>query len=628
MLMTLLFLAAFSIFFYLAGLLMRGVLERFGVAPSFSRVSLTGLGISLVLAALWLKFELTINYLFPTLIALGLLGLLVSLRHLQTFRITQGLHLNTLLATLAGLPIILLHQVNLLSSVFSYRTGPDSFGWATSSLTLCEGSKLSDLVSRVNSQLGETSISRSFVRFLEPGERSIAQITSYNDQISSEFLVGANRTGIQGLLGATCSNLGQEFFASMFVALAAWAFIHIFIQANEAIHGTGTFPKLRSIVALIATLNVGTLSTALEGGYGQIITLPFFLLVLNSMKWNSFQFGGFFLSLTTLIFASIAAYTDVLYLAIPFIGAYFLWGLYKKKFTFGAFKRAEYLLFGTAAFLIVLFLEALIPLVVGTFQNHPELAGWHQGKFMFPSNVFGFVSSLPVGNYVFPPRTVIGLAIDGIVSLAFLYLIMQRPLKRNFIPLLAFCGYLYLTFGVYVGVDFFNNYRIWKYSAYAALFVTYVYSNFIDSFEEGLKKYRVRTLTRASAVGLLVVATATSSIAWSLDWLESRKTTISFSAGQEIRELANSYNILGGAGVNTLTLTIFGDIKYGSPLRGAGRVVPDSNLDYLLLVPEGYECGYICKARAFAAPLTKKISSTLIYESNNFDGYLVGKDLD
>jgi hypothetical protein len=205
---------------------------------------------------------------------------------------------------------------------------------------------------------------------------------------------------------------------------------------------------------------------------------------------------------------------------------------------------------------------------------------------------------------------------------------MQRPLKRNFIPLLAFCGYLYLTFAVYVGVDFFNNYRIWKYSAYAALFVTYVYSNFIDSFEENIIKNRVRTLTRASAVGLLVVATATSSITWSLDWIESRKTTISFSAGQEIRELANSYNIVGGAGVNTLTLTIFGDIKYGSPLRGAGRVIPDSKLDYLLLVPKGYECGYICKARALAVPLTKRISSTLIYESSNFDGYLVGKELD
>lgn len=332
------------------------------------------------------------------------------------------------------------------------------------------------------------------------------------------------------------------------------------------------------------------------------------------------------MSLVTLILASVAAYTDVLYLALPFIGAYFLWGLYKKKFTFGPFRTAEYLLFGTAGIFIAFFLETLIPLVIGTFTNHPELGGWHQGKFMFPSNAFGFVSSLPVGNYAFPPRTLFGLAIDGIVSLAFLYLILRRPQKTNGIPMLAFLGYLFLTFNVYVGVDSINNYRIWKYSAYAALFVIYVYSSVIDSFEEGLKSTRVRTLTKASAAGLLLVSMATSSISWSLDWLESRKTTINYSEGKVIRQLANRYNIVGGGGVNPLTLTVFGEIKYGLPVRRDGQVVPDKKQDFLLLVPAGHECGYGCIATAFGYPPTKQISSRLIYKTTSYDGYLVGKD--
>lgn len=628
MIITLMFLGFFSATFFLIGSLTRGVILRFGPTASFSRISLTGFAISLMLGTLWLKFEIAIENLLPILFLLAVLGLWYSFPTLKSMRISRVLNLNSLLAVLAALPIILLNQINLLSSVFSYRTGPDSFGWATSSLNVCEGSKLSDLISRVNSQLGETSISRSFVRFLQPGERSIAQITSYNDQISSEFLVGANRTGIQGVLGSSCANLGQEFFASMFVALAAWAFIQIFLQANEAILGTGSYPRTRSLVALIATLNVGTLSTALEGGYGQVLTLPFFLLVLNSMKRNSFSFGGFLLSLVTLIVASIAAYTDVLYLAVPFIGMYFLWGIYKKGFNFGRFRKQEFVLIGAAVSLLLFFIDSLVPLVVGTFQNHPELAGWHQGKFMFPSNAFGFVNSLPVGNYIFPPRTFIGLAIDGFVSVAFIYLLAQRPLRQNFIPILAFLGYLYLTYSVYVGVDFINNYRIWKYSAYAGIFVVFLYANFLDSFPKIRKPTINKALVRATAAGALVVSTGASSVAWSMDWLESRKTTISYSDGQEIRDLAKSYNILGGAGVNTLPLTIFGDIKFGSPLRGAGRVVPDPNLDFLLLVPSGYDCGYICRAKAFAAPLTQRISSTLIYESSNFDGYLVGKDLD
>lgn len=623
MIVTLTLLATFSVLFYLVGSSMTSIFPKFGLDDSFGRLSLTGFAISLFLGTMWLRFELEIKLLLPTLTALAVLGVWPWFRRIKKFRMQQGTKLTGALSFFAGLPVILLHQSNVFASAFSYRTGPDSFGWATSTLTICEGSKLSDLISRVNVQLGETSISRSFIRFLNPGEKSIAQITSYNDQISSEFLVGANRTGIQGVLGSSCANFGQEFFAAMFVALAAWAFMQIFLQAKESISGKGSHPRIRLIVALIATLNVGTLSTALEGGYGQIATLPFFLLVLNSMNRKSYSFGGFLLSLVTLLVASIAAYTDVLYLAVPFIGAFFLWGMYNRQFHFGHFRIKEYLLIGAALSILLLFMDSLVPLIFGTFQNHPELAGWHQGKFMFPSNAFGIVSSLPVGNYIFPPRTFIGLAIDGIVSASFLYLLAQRPLAKNLIPILAFLGYLYLTYSVYVGVDFINNYRIWKYSGYAGIFVVFLYANIFDSVPKMRKPTISRNTVRATAAAALIVSTGVSSLAWSADWFESRKTTISYSEGQAIRELAKSYNILGGAGVNTLTLTIFGDIKFGAPLRGAGRVTPDPKLDFLVLVPSGFDCDSICMAQAFASRPTKPISSRIIFQSTNFDGHLV-----
>ncbi len=546
---------------------------------------LTGMAAAFALASI--AYELNL----PPLALLGVLAILtaVGVANLRTEGGLSGLErLNTFLRVRITAFIAAGYYVFIMQgsfgNVWTFRTGPDSFGWGGSALSICRGDTLASLTQRVQGQLNGTDLIASFMRPVKVGETSIAQISSFSDQAAAEFLIGAQRTGLPKLLGDLCTLSGNSFFAHLFVAFVALS-VYISVRIMRRIgRELGLKPWLADIISLAAVISVGPLSVTLEGGYGQLVTLPFFILAMAFLQRKIFDGDALVYSVALLGVAAMSSYLDLLYLAIPMLAGIYLCGLLAKQYPLIKIKwHHVYLALGA---LIVSWpmLKQVARLVFSAASN-PRAGGWHQGNFFFPDNLVGLYSSLPVGRYEILPRTGFDLGADLLLSAIVIGFVIFTLARQRILGIFLLLGYVYLTIGVYSDMAEPNNYRIWKYSAYAASLFGFVMMGVVASARAKAPSIRavpVQVSGKLKNVGLAIalVSSLLSSLFYGLDWKASSSLTADGGDKQLVKTLAPEYDLAFGPGLYSTMFTMFGDVRFATLKRGGpdiGNVVRDAD---------------------------------------------------
>lgn len=265
--------------------------------PIFSQ--LIGLAFLLVISAYFVQFDIPTYWTLVVAGVVGLPGIYLASRQkkLRLIESTRRAPKSFLIAFLSPILLLFLETREFFASQLSYRIGPDNLGWATASSYLCRGGNLSGLTESVQNQLGNSNLLQSFLRPLPPGVFSINRISSYTDQAASEFLIGAHRTGGPGLVSGICEAVGFNLFSALFIGFLGWAVfvITLIIRAYALEKGIKPFPAV--VIAVIVSLNVNLLSVTLEGGFGQTLTLPYFLIAVVWLSRRVFLFLKGLLSL-------------------------------------------------------------------------------------------------------------------------------------------------------------------------------------------------------------------------------------------------------------------------------------------------------------------------------------------
>jgi hypothetical protein len=445
------------------------------------------------------------------------------------------------------------------STSFAFRRGPDSFGWGRATYSFCSGDTLTSLVSRVESQLGESSLLGAFQR--SPEGVSINSIASFSDQISAEFLIGADRAGIPMLTGAICRLFGTDAALQTVGGLIAWALFLIALISLQIMRSTSSPRFVSSIVAVVSPLSVAILSVTLEGGVGQMVTLPLLLFAIHILYKSDFQISLFLLSLVLLFAGASSTYIDLLYFAVPFfILGVILSGRIREFFSS---ENAKILAFFVGASLVAaLPASSSIFRLLFSFVGTNGAGGWDQGSFYLLSNLFSVSNNSPIGGFVPSERSDSMWIIESVLSL--LIVIALILLGRKATPfLIVISGYLILTYLVYMmGATNINNYRIWKYSMYATSFMPLLFS-FLFSRSPGFSYTKASTRNWKarfdssngqirgfakhkflSALGyVLLLSTALSSYNWVVDWDSSKTLSVSKNAILELNSLVPLYDI-------------------------------------------------------------------------------------
>jgi hypothetical protein len=592
-------------FFFLAFWLIGGALAKL-VKPAgesgFLEAQLIGAAAALFLASLNVLFNFPIWVLFAlfaSLIALNWSFPLLSLRPLQP-RIRLFLEprmTRYLLLCIPGLMYIRLFMSNLVAPGFSFRVGPDSFGWAGSAIFIATGHKLSDLATRIQ---GEVGLGTQVLDLIIPPPKLglyISQIPSFTDQISAEFLIGANRLGIPGLLGSLSSLAGKNTVSYFMGGFAAWSVTILSLIILKFAISTGKRSSL-TLIAIAALLPAGfpIFSMALEGGFGQLISLPFFAYMLYATLRPSVNIRLVFLSILALVTFASSSYFDVLYVAIPVgISLLLVRRLVSKDFKFRDFLEKETLVwFGLGLVALAPQMLQLGRLVSGFFLYNSG-SGWHQGRIPLLSDVLGLTNWLPLGNMQAAPRTAFELAFVAFATvIAVLVFVSSR--KGQMLLLVLTPPYLYLLYSVYLQGDGSNNYRLWKFGAYACVMFAFAFVSAVDFKKVSISRSKGDFTLLGYSIVLSMFFYVSSSLTWSVDYLNTRTTQLPISAAESLEPILDHFDVVLASVKMPAEYALYGDLRYGLNSRGYGLPTLRSlrARQLVVVLPKGEVCSNDC----------------------------------
>lgn len=468
-----------------------------------------------------------------------------------------------------------------ITAKFSYRAGPDSFGWNDAVNFFRDNLSIHQLKDLIVPNLNGTPLYSALNVVHAKGTTAIYEIPSFTRQIDAEFLLGAHRTGIPYLLGSFAHIFPHAMTQSFVIA---FMMIAIFAISQIAVVHFKSQKQSISVILLgviAMTLNCNLLFQSLEGGVGELFAIPFILFVLVLQLERSINTSILNFSIGLLVALAFTSYFDILFTALPILGLITLYQILRsKQYSFKDLLKHRYLVF----FLIASFTPfatSFIRLAIVPFI-HPSAGGWNNGRRPLPDNIFGVLSSIT--NRV-DRQSMIVLIIDIILSITLIaFMIIKYKGQQRFGFLVLVSMYSYLYFSVYNQLAPYNNYRLWKYSAIASsifpLLLIQNQSSYTDKFKS-LKiprqsgnrrvdpKIALKTSQKSSLIvsGILICISITSSL-WLLDWQSTKKIPLNNQEIAFIEQNASKYDFIIDGSLYSAMLTMYGDIHYGSPQRG------------------------------------------------------------
>jgi hypothetical protein len=477
----------------------------------------------------------------------------------------------------AALVLMLLSQKGWSNVRFTYRIGPDFFGWSDITNFFRDGKNLMQLTSTVQKQLGNTPIYEALKPYPAHGMLGIHYIASFMSQIDAEFLLGAHRTGIPYFLGTFAHLLPNSVTESVLIAfmmVISFTLAQIIVIRSKKIN----VPKPYLILGTFAIpLGSNLLSQTLEGGFGQFYAaaFAFFLVVIIIDETTEYPLVATALGLLVLV--ALTSYCDVLFSMLPIVCVLLIHRQVSHENSLLKTSLRNWRFWSLCLAAIPPIFSSIFRLFVSPFL-YPQAGGWDQGRWPFPTDLFGITSYLGRAGVKSHGRSAALICFEVLLNIFIIcYVFLKAKGKERALLVTLLAIYSYLMLSTYVGQSLPNNYRLWKFSGYASPLFMLILLHRVSA--QGKKLARTKQIISFSTTGLILMSIATVSFLWISDWQSSKLYSLSAKDIQYVSTHAGRYGFVFGPGTYPAEFTLYGDIyAYDEKRRIYG---PDRPIIYL-----------------------------------------------
>jgi len=567
----------YILIFYLVGSLIKStLLRRTGTKLNFAEELVVGLSLCLILAG-WSAFLNQENYI---LIGSVIFLSMVSVINLITSSIEsiKGISINADLLVKFKLKLVvavffvitdmtLLVNHGLNANRFTYRNGPDLFGWTSSSRWFCQNGTVSDLENRIKLASGVSKVTDAFIL----PKPKIYAIPSVTDQINAEFIVGSNRFAIQKFIGSFCEFSGSMNLISLVTGFIIAITVLIFLSFYYAFRKYGISENKSIIYSLGLSIGFNILAPLMEGGLGQYLSflLLFSILILSEsshLKNNQVPF-------LIIVSALAMAYFDGLIFLIIFVCTLFFFFAVQRRITLPQLIGNSKSFFTFSLFFIFFsfpttknFIRAIHERVSG------HSGGWNQGRFPLIGDIAGVFNWLPDDSLSSTKFGFLALVVNCLFLLSFSVVL---KIKNKFM-LLKNVFYVFLTLYFYFICEVYvlhkeniNNYNLLKYGQYMTgfSFVLMVILSVNNAKERKNKgRFQNSRYFEYFVIGAIFIA----SFNYQYGYVSNSKQTLDLKENKGFQRILANYDVyvFGFQNPGTVVLTIFGDLRFGNPSRG------------------------------------------------------------
>jgi hypothetical protein len=573
------------------------ILGRFNInylfIPKWIIWTLTGITIFIWVSSVFIHFSIPIKFV-PFFISGFTLLLMINNREvvktaIKLFKFKKPFYyFRNYVFAISILGISYLLNPSFRQSIVSVRTGPDTIGWLSSAKLLKDENLLTNLISRLQISLDSSDVLRGFHHESNLSVPSIYTISSFQDQVNAEFLIGAHRTGLPGLVGSISYWLGEGSLYHVTNGLILLTSFMLTCIGYSYLKSKNVSEPVSILIAILLTFNANFFSVFMQGGIAQGVLTPYLLVIILQLTTRDKSKFLWKLSVLIFIVASLSTYFDIALFLLLFIAVYSLIGTPKRAVTI----IREYV--G----------KSLVPAAIGLILSFPILSslprlmmdrltsgaygGWGQGRIPMPSDFLGATSWLPADGFNNRPRGVVFSIAIILFSLLLLAVILQKRRLEEMKVVISILGiYFIFMFNTYASLHrSANNYVLYKASAYS-MFSIVILSGILLAKKKvsGNSKKHLEKLF----MPVFVLLTLFTSIGAVNDWLVFRSQTISLQTKQVMSDKLSKYDfqVIGFKGVDKAKFVMLGDVHYLDTTRGFNlvtqRTVPQRQL--LFVVP-------------------------------------------
>ena len=561
MLVDILFFYAQLVFYTSIGFLILGSTKiNYLFVPKWIIWALTGITIFLWGSSVFIHFNVPVKFLPLSITSISLF-FIMNRKHqikniFKSFKVSRPFYsLRNYVFVIAIIGISYLLNPRIKQSAISIRTGPDTIGWLSSAQLLKDENILTNLFSRLKNSLNSSDVLLGFHHEPNSSVPSIYTIPSFQDQVNAEFLIGAHRTGIPGLVGSISYWFGEGSLYHVTNGLILIAnFLLIFIGYSYL--KSKNVSELNSILlAILLIFNANFFSVFLQGGIGQGVLTPYLLLII--LQLTSREKSDFLWKFSLFIFlvASLSTYFDISLFLLLFMTVYSLVGTPNRMVSI----IKEY--FG----------KSWVPAVIGILVSFPILSslprllmdrltsgaygGWAQGRIPSPT--------------------------DFLITMA-----QKRKLEDMKVVISILVIYFIFMINTYASLHLSaNNYVLYKASAYSMFSIVILAGIF---FAKAKVENESKKILEKSFMPVFTILTLFTSIGAINDWHVFRNQTISLKTKEVMSDKVSKYDfqIVGFKGVDKAKFVMLGDVRYLDSTRGFNlvtkRSTPQRPLLYLV----------------------------------------------
>lgn len=374
-------------------------------------------------------FDISLDLVFICLVLIiisSLIYTLFNLTNILKFKRFEGLSLFVVFAIVLILFLSFVFSNNLFNFNFPNRVGPDGFGYLTSANYLLSDRTLSDLREYYSKLF---SVDYTANLFSPQNIQTINQ-GFLSRSIAGEFLLGANRLVIPGLLVIT-----SKIFPllNIFETGTLFILLSIFLSFILSYYVLITFVKislLRVILSLAYSLNVVMLSVIFDGGMNQYLTTnalllySYFLFTANNKYIDLIR-------LTSLLVISFLLYGDsIFYIALVSI-IYFMAIIYTNQSIL--LEKLKLFTFSCSIALLLCFPSFLFSLSwLPRRLRDASQGGWPQNHWIGLSDFIGITNFFSSPTLSTLPRNGYNLLGFILINL-FLVLVLFYVLTKEFV---------------------------------------------------------------------------------------------------------------------------------------------------------------------------------------------------
>jgi hypothetical protein len=405
-----------SVNIFLHRLILKFTHLRIGIFETFLILS----ALLLLIISTLIYFDRSLDSVFISLVLIVICSFFYALFNFSKvleYKRFEGLNLFVVFAIVLILFLSFVFSSDLFNFTFPNRVGPDGFGYLTSANYLLSDRSLSDL-REYYSKLFAINYSPSL---FSPQNIQVINHGFLSRSIAGEFLLGANRLAIPGLLV-----IASKFFPfiNIFQVGTLFILISIFLSYIISYFVLVNFIKnnlLRVIVSLAYSLNVVLLSVTFDGGLNQYLTtntllLYFYFLLTANNKYRDV------IRMTSLLVVSFLIYGDVIFYLGLVTVLYFIVLIYTNRSVI--LEKFKLVLFSYSISLLLcipwlIFIVAWIPRRL----KDASQGGWPQNHWIGLSDFISITNSFSNPTLSTVPRYGFNLLAFSLINLILILLI-------------------------------------------------------------------------------------------------------------------------------------------------------------------------------------------------------------